>query len=437
MATLEERKRFFETIGPCAVKTCRARGYGDAQIWTCLSQAGCETGYGTSELAKKAKNFFGIKASGGWTGKVYSKETGECYDGVNYVTITAAFRAYDTVQEAVDDYFRFIEKDRYKASLKQTSVKDCITTIKNGGYATSPTYINTIVGVYETNKDIIEKYKIEEDKAMGYSNSKLVSYTKLSPNKSKRTKKINRITIHHMAGNLTVESCGNVFANPSRQASSNYGVGTDGRIGLYVNESDRAWTSSNSTNDQMAVTMEVANTTNGVKTKSWEISQKAYDSMINLCVDICKRNGLKKVIEIDDQMNGKSKAQKTKIANEYKVPEGVCLLTQHQYFSSTACPGQYIQARWKQICNDINKKLGASTTPAKPATPTGSFMVKVYIPDLNIRKGPGTNYAKIGKYTGIGKFTIVETKSGAGSKTGWGKLKSGAGWISLDYAKRV
>lgn len=272
---------------------------------------------------------------------------------------------------------------------------------------------------------------------MGYSNSKLVSHTNLSPNKSKRTETINRITIHHMAGDLTVESCGNVFANPARKASANYGVGTDGRSGLYVNESDRAWTSSNSTNDQRAVTIEVANTTNGVKTQSWEISQKAYDSLINLCVDICKRNGLKKVIEIDDQMKGKSTAQKTKIANEYNVPAGTCLLTQHQYFSATACPGPYIQARWKQICNDINKKLGASTAPVQPVTPTGAFVVKVDIPDLNIRKGPGTNYATTGKYTGINKFTIVETKSGAGSKTGWGKLKSGAGWISLDYAKRV
>ena len=101
------------------------------------------------------------------------------------------------------------------------------------------------------------------------SNSSLVSYTKLSPNCSKpRNHKIDTITIHHMAGNLSVETCGNVFATTSRKASSNYGIGSDGRVGLYVEEVNRAWTSGNRANDNRAITIEVANDDAGVKNKT-------------------------------------------------------------------------------------------------------------------------------------------------------------------------
>ena len=121
------------------------------------------------------------------------------------------------------------------------------------------------------------------------SNSSLISYTKISPNRtSPRKKPIRKITIHHMAGNLTVEQCGAVFAPTSRKASSNYGIGTDGRIGMYVEEKDRAWTSSSPNNDNQAVTIEVANNALG---PNWTVSDKAMASLIDLCVDICKRNG--------------------------------------------------------------------------------------------------------------------------------------------------
>lgn len=166
------------------------------------------------------------------------------------------------------------------------------------------------------------------------SNSSLICYTKLSPNCSKpRNKPISKITIHHMAGNLTIEQCGNVFAPTSRQASSNYGIGSDGRIGMYVEEKNRAWTSSNAQNDNMAVTIEVANDVVG---GNWHISDKAMESLINLCVDICKRNGIEKLNFTGDK-NGN--------------------LTMHKWFAATACPGAYLESKFPYIASEVNKKL--------------------------------------------------------------------------------
>ena len=184
---------------------------------------------------------------------------------------------------------------------------------------------------------------------MAFTNSSLVNVTKLSPNYNKRTQsKITKITIHHMAGNLSVEQCGSVFAKASRQASSNYGIGTDGRIALYVEEKNRAWTSGSSWNDQRAVTIEVANTSLCVKYKTWDISDKAYASLIKLCVDICKRNNIKSVNFTGDK-NG--------------------IMTWHCMYQSTACPGPYIKKIFGQIVADINKGLNGSTPTPQP-TPT-------------------------------------------------------------------
>lgn len=189
------------------------------------------------------------------------------------------------------------------------------------------------------------------------SNSNLVNYTKLSPNYTKRTGVIRKITIHHMAGNLTVESCGNVFANPIREASSNYGIGTDGRVGLYVDESNRAWTSSNYENDNQAVTIEVANDEIG---GCWHVSDTALNKLIKLCADICKRNGISKLNFTGDK-NGN--------------------LTMHRYFANTNCPGQYLESKYPYIANEVNKILngGTTSTPiisetvtSKPPTSTGS-----------------------------------------------------------------
>lgn len=233
------------------------------------------------------------------------------------------------------------------------------------------------------------------------SNSKLVKYTKLSPNCTKpRNKPITKITIHHMAGNLSIESCGAGFAQPTRRASSNYGIGTDGRIGLYVEEKDRSWCSSNSDNDNRAVTIEVANCGGAPE---WKVSDKALAALIELCTDICKRNGIKELIFTGDKSGN---------------------LTLHKYFKATDCPGKYLESKIPYIVKEVNKRLAANDKPA-----TTSFTVKITTDELNVRAGAGTGY-KVKSTVKKGEvFTIIQEKKVAGKQ--WGKLKSGAGWICL------
>ena len=414
---------------------------------------------------------------------------------------------------------------------------------------------------------------------MAYSNSSMVVYTKLSPNHSgQRTHSIDRITPHCVVGQCSVETLGSIFEPTSRQASSNYGIGADGRVGMYVEEKNRSWCSSSNANDQRAVTIECASDT----TEPYAFRDVVYQTLIKLCADICKRNGKKKLLWLGDK--------DTTLAYTPKADEMV--LTVHRWFTNKSCPGNWMYARigykeknsnsqlddksanagsgnytkyardfdqkypkWYNgkkngfawcdmfvdwcfltafgyekalsllcqpersagagctnslryfknkgqfhtkdpqpgdqiffgtsldnsthtgIVESVDKKqvhtiegntsdqvarrtysltnsriLGygrpaydaagavAPVTPATPVAPQTTdvpFLVKISIRDLNIRKGPGTNYSRTGSYTGIGVFTIVDVQSGQGSDTGWGKLKSGAGWISLDYTKKL
>lgn len=343
---------------------------------------------------------------------------------------------------------------------------------------------------------------------MAYTNSPLVSYTKLSPNHSgQRNHAIDTITIHCVVGQCSVETLGNVFAPVSRQASSNYGVGVDGRIGMYVEEKNRSWCTSSASNDHRAITIEVASDT----TEPYAVNDKAYAALLDLVTDICKRNGIKKLVwstNKDDRVNHKNG----------------CNMTVHRDYANKSCPGKYLYDRHGAIAAEVNKRLGATTngstenaatTPvsnsntfsegdlvsikstattyyggkknipswvkakkwyvkensstsrvvidksedgknsicsavkasdltlvkaAKEQKPTTEafkpYIVKVTASALNIRKGPGTNYGTNGAITDKGAYTIVEESTGSGASK-WGKLKSGAGWISLDYTKKI
>ena len=215
------------------------------------------------------------------------------------------------------------------------------------------------------------------------SNSSLICYTKLSPHfRSRKGKKITKITIHHMAGNLSIETCGEVF-NSTRVASSNYGIDSDGRIALYVDEANRAITSSNTVNDCQAVTIEVANCGGA---PNWPVSDRAYKSLIDLCVDICQRNEIKE-LEYTGDTNGN--------------------LTRHNMFASTSCPGPYLQGRFSMIAEEVNKRLGVVTAPQVKVLSNGDRCQEVKTLQENLIK---LGY-DLGSYGADGAFGSATEKA--------------------------
>ena len=264
---------------------------------------------------------------------------------------------------------------------------------------------------------------------MGYTNSSLAEYVRLSPNHSgQRGMAIDRITPHCVAGQCTAEGLGEWFSKTSTQASSNYGIDRDGRVGLYVEEKNRSWCTSSSANDQRAVTIECASDTS----EPYWMNEKVYAKLIELCADICRRNGKKKLLWFADKNKALS----------YSPKSDEMLLTVHRWFANKSCPGNWLYARLGDLAYKVTEKLGdaggkAGYEPmeAEPAV-EAPFLVKVCIRDLNIRKGPGTDYDRV-QLIPIGVYTIVEVKAGKGSAAGWGRLKSGIGWISLDFVRRI
>lgn len=314
---------------------------------------------------------------------------------------------------------------------------------------------------------------------MSYTNSSLVKYTGLSPNHSgQRTHSIDRITPHCVVGQLTAEGICACFP-AGRDASCNYGIGKDGKIALCVEEKNRSWCSSSSENDQRAVTIECASDS----TAPYAFNTAVYNALIELCVDVCKRNGKNTLLWLGD---------KTKTLS-YSPKSNEMVLTVHRWFANKSCPGDWMYNRMGDLAKTVTERLsgvsggGSTTTP--PTTKTlyrvrkswsdaksqlGAFSnlanakalvdknpdykvfdesgnvvyekggtstsftpytVRVTVADLYIRKGAGTNYGTNG-FIKPGVYTIVAEADGQGA-TKWGKLKSGAGWISLDYAKKT
>lgn len=354
-----------------------------------ISQAILESGFGTSELATKANNYFGLKynpkqpnrcpTACGYYTKIGSEQS---KDGT-YTSSTMLWQKFKNMEDGVKGYFDFINNSNYSNLKGITDSRKYLETIKADKYCTSLSYVDNCMNVIKTYN--LTKYDNKGSDKMTFTNSPLVCYTKLSPNKSKRTHIIDTITIHCMAGNLSVETCGNVFAPTSRQASSNYGIGSDGRIAMYVEEKDRSWCSSNSVNDNRAVTIEVANDGGA---PDWHVSDKAMESLIKLCADICKRNGIKEL---------KWKGDKTLIGQVDKQN-----MTVHRWFAAKACPGNYLYNKHSYIASEVNKLLGVkpSTTPSTPSTTQPT--TKTYTVQN------GDTLSKIGLKTGIAWKTIAD-----------------------------
>lgn len=258
---------------------------------------------------------------------------------------------------------------------------------------------------------------------MNYTDSSLATVHIWSPNYSSRTDSrwgntagvIDRITIHHMAGNASIEAVGNIFAQPSRQASATYLVGTDGRIAQCVHEKDRPWTSSSAVNDVRAITIEVANCKGD---PNWEVSDAALNATIKLCVDICKRNGIKKL-----NYTGNTSGN----------------LTMHCWFAATGCPGPYLKSKFPYIAEQVNKQLTAASTPAtKPTNNTAASFKEGDVVKLQANAPIyGTN--KLFKPYVYTSTLYVRTVPKTGSRIVISTLKEGAitGAVDAKYLTKV
>lgn len=471
---------FIKKIGPLAHADMLKSGILASII---AAQAILESGYGTTELAQNANNYFGMKCSLSgntwptvWDGtSTYTKKTAEQNPDGSIYYVTADFRKYPDIETSIADHSLYLtgakngSELRYEGLIGETDPKKAAQIIKSGGYATDISYVDKLC-------NLIDRYNLtdydKEDDSM--SNSSLVNCTVKSPNHSgARTHKIDRITPHCVVGQLTAEGIGSCFP-AGREASCNYGIGKDGRVVLVVDECNRSWCSSSNANDQRAVTIECASDT----TAPYAMINAVYEKLVSLCVDICRRNGKTKLLWFGD---------KNKSLN-YEPKSNEMVITVHRWFANKSCPGDWLYSRLGDLANRVTSQLGGSSSSQtstsgtmyrvrktwadvksqvgaftvlsnakRKADETGlnvydasgncvyspsgsgsgggtSFKVRVKISDLYIRKGPGTSYGKNG-FCPVGVYTIVETKSANGYT--WGRLKSGAGWIALEYTERL
>lgn len=340
---MEIQEDFITKIAPFVVSLRKSFGWGVPSA--IIGQACLESAYGKSDKAADHNNFFGLK---------YKPNRVNCNDGYftassaeqlpdgSYVMISTNWFNFPDMFSGVKGYFQFVDYPRYSGIKTATDPESYLKILKDGGYATSINYVANVL-------NIVHKYNLTQyDKvAPMYTNSSLVVYTDLTDhNYGLRTHAIDTITIHHMAGNLSVETCGSLFHR--KNGSSNYGIGTDGRIALYVPESNGAWTSSNKTNDMRAITIEVAN---DICAPYWTISATAMTSLINLCADICRRNNIKGLVWSDnksDRVNHKNG----------------CNMTLHKDFAATACPGPFLSGpgMMAAIALAVNQQLAGASS---------------------------------------------------------------------------
>ena len=250
------------------------------------------------------------------------------------------------------------------------------------------------------------------------SNSPLVSYTRISPNKnSPRNHAIDTITIHCVVGQCSVETLGNIFTPTSRQASSNYGIGFDGKIGMYVEEKDRSWCSSSASNDNRAITIEVASDTK----HPYAVNEKAFAALLDLVTDICKRNGIKRLVwstNKKDRMNHLNG----------------CNMTVHRDYANKACPGDYLYNRHGEIAAEVNRRLGASAEkPAENKPTTGEVIHTVKAGETlsKIAQKYGTTYQKIAAYNTAIMQTRLVLATTCITATVKSRPKSTAAWAPV------
>ncbi len=343
-----------------------------------IAQACLESAYGTSYKAQY-NNFFGLK---------YRKDRVTCNSGIfndggseqnpdgSYSSLSDSTKwyAFENIEMGVLGYFQFINISNYSNLKSVTDPYKYLQNIKEDGYATSLDYVDNVYAVIK--KWDLTKYDKE---VIDMSNSPLVDCTVLSPNHSgKRTKPLKRITPHCVVGQLKAEAIGGCFTNPSRQASCNYGIGTEGRVCLIVPEDCRSWCSSSNDNDQQAATIECASD----KTHPYAFNSTVYNKLVDLCVDICKRNGAKKLLWISDKNKALS----------YVPKDDEMLITVHRWFANKSCPGDWLYNRLGELASTVTAKLGGTKTPD---TPQSNTLYRVQVGAYSVKANADTQLKKV------------------------------------------
>ena len=217
--------------------------------------------------------------------------------------------------------------------------------------------------------------------------SSIVSYTKLSPNNSgERTMKIDRITPHCVVGQCSVETIGKMFSFPEHKASSNYGIGSDGRIGMFVPENMRSWCSASRANDQRAVTIECASDAS----EPYAMNDAVYKALVELCTDICKRNGKTVLLWIGDKEKTLS----------YSPKSNEMVLTVHRWFANKSCPGEWLYSRLGELAKTVTNELSVEN---------GDIIYRVQVGAFRNKKN-AENYLSVIKKAGFPNAFIVASK---------------------------
>jgi hypothetical protein len=481
-------QEFINSIAPLCVQY--ALKYKHNLVSPAIAQACLESGYGTSFKAQH-HNYFGLK---------YRKNRVTCHNGYfkddskeqradgSYEPIVDDWYSFEDMEHGVEGYYQFINIDYYKELKGMTSPLNYLYKLSELHYATALNYVenvNRVLVEHELYKydEVLEGKRKEEsseaapftssqEEPYHFTNSQLVTVSKPSRyNGGQRQHKIDTITIHCYVGQVTALQGVNYFNTINRQASCNYVVGKDGDIGLSTDEGKRSFCSSNRENDERAVTIETASDT----IAPYTITDKALNSLILLCADICKRNHIKELKwsdNKDDRVNHRNGVN----------------MTCHRDYAKKSCPGDYIYSKEGYIAEEVNKILKGTKPESSAAAPSTSsiynnpeyksfnfikysddyadlkkafgynkkllykhyieygkkegrkvsfdlliqqgYLIQIKIADLNIRED-ATAKSKSKGYIKPGIYTIIEEKNG------FGKLKSGIGWVSLKYTVRL
>lgn len=329
--------------------------YGIAVNSPVIAQAILESASGTSELAVNCNNYFGLKYRPGRCPTAlsdpYVKVGSEQKPDGSYVSSPMLWFKFPNAKACVTGYYDFINISTYANLKGVTDPLTYLTRIKADGYATSNDYVNRVMAVID--KYDLTKYDKKGDNikmAANGAESSLVTFVDWTPKYTKANVKKIGITPHHMAGIMTAKGCLEMHKNGKQSASAQYYIGNEGDMAQAVHEKDRGWTSGSYSNDSTHVTIEVSNCSGA---PDWKISDKAYASLVKLCADICKRNGIPQLIYTGDK-NGS--------------------LTEHKMFQNTACPGPYLHnlIASGKLSQDVNALL--KNTPVNPVSPDGKFI---------------------------------------------------------------